>query len=1680
MSTPYFVPVADLLPYWPHDLVAPSDLGIFGRLIQYFGITELDLLEYEGELTMTGKVALWQQMSLDLPLIDGVSLVIGQPGPNLSAFPFELSFGPPTGEVTGGATEQALDLFLKGRQGPYQLFFPAVDVGLRFDPEKVIPMRPRDAADLRKGFEPDPTVSAVQLNFRAAITIDTETGFRMETPGDLDLPYCQIGSSGIVISAEDLVFRLSDDQPFPAGIDPAAFDLEPDWKGVYLGRVKVYNLIEICEFLPESIDLETWFLGQGGVTGKGTVVFNLAPDMTATHFAVRAFRLAFRQNALIEGLIQLAVKLPYFDHKVVYLDVEITHEPSLEFPASIGVMGSVAGEQPPDVPGEEDPPRQDELIALPANPVLRLGARKLGVRSKPDPARAAGDDLPADTRFWDLLVDGRIEIGPSSTISNAGFGAEFTGLAIQVAPEFKLILPNGLWLSLNEAIRTKLSAFPLQISRIGFGEEGEEKWAGLDAAVDFGRGIGPAASVKGLRVYFDGPHGTRLAFDGIELKLVRPGFSFHGSVAMTTGVDPQGVADPSDKTFRGDVQLAIASGVGVALDGSVLFGTKGGTRFGYVGLDATFGSGIPLSAGVSWFGAALLAGVNVAPNRMLAGNQGDNFKWYDHWYAPAPAPFSVLHASKWTPQEDAWAGGAGVTIGSSDGKSWSLRALLAVVAPGPVIVIEGRLRLLKRHEPHAGPPQSTTIRGLVVLDFDQGDFLLALSVDYRLPESGLLLDVHSAGEVFYGHRPGDWHVAIGWPEPISRRVRSRALKLLDWDAYFVITGRDLVLADRTFPGTALALGYRTGIDKRGKWGPIRGVLAVWIAGDVAMSFDPFYILAELALHGEASIKIFGIGFELMLDALLALEAPVNGNDLFFGGKVTIKVGLPWPLPDVKKDIPFSWGDESGMPPPVTPLVDGASVSPGYTVVGERFYERASGGQPPSANARLPLDGRVTVAFQRPLRSLWAGAPTPVDLARPDLVGDTYYRYTLTGVRVRVTPAAGAPHDVTEDLFGQWTIGHGDAHGPQAESLVLWGLTPFPAAGNLAWPGRTERRSWADLLFDVYTTWPCGTLPPSERCVDWNAIPLGIYDPELRWQPDPAFGAVTFKPWPDAANPDDVDPKVQLGTPVQAPLAVVNQAQEGPPDHCLRLARTSFLGGPNGQQQTSGPILDGVTTWGVVIDLPPSRSAHGRVEHNKDLVFMAVLALMDGQPVAAVGATGADFEISAGDKPAFNRVIIRLQQRTREHQATLEHRLTQFCYTTVAALAAAEEVTEQRQFWSHLLGPLTITETETNEDRFGGHLVHEPNATYRIELDVRTESAAALDDPWTDHGVSTEVLTVATGGAPADLTPYVQALVPGDGERPVYADYDLRITYNQPYVEAMYQKAGGLLRSELFTANGVRVEPQVVRRRTVQPALTPETAVLLDRLGSGASCVQVDVSSIAGYDETFYRTRLAVSTPYEALIRGGGLPEPVYRWSFVTSRYRTFADHLADRREQPWNEQLPAVDWAAVAARLAPPADRGGEDEAWRAVWQGIFGLPVRTLPERTEVTLFWAPTAPFELRAIAFASPEPLFASDRTLLTLRRKVTAADPGGGPPTVSWVPVAQRLLRSRDGARALLIPVGSSGPAALAAGDYKLDFTFRLTGVAGLPDLSRQGEITDETGSWPLTVPAAPGAIVDPEA
>ena len=212
-------------------------------------------------------------------------------------------------------------------------------------------MRPKDAGDLSKGFEPDPTRSATQLNFRAAVAINTDTG---AAPGDLDLPYCQIGSTGVIIPPRTSSSGCRTSSRFRrASIPPPSTSIRIG-RGSISAASRSSILNTLVESLPERLDLEKWFIGRGGVTGKATAVLDLDPDMSVQDFAVRAFRLAFQQNLLLEGLVQLAVKLPFFDDRVVYLDLAITNEPTS---TSRNPSGSWA-RSPASNPRRREPPRR--------------------------------------------------------------------------------------------------------------------------------------------------------------------------------------------------------------------------------------------------------------------------------------------------------------------------------------------------------------------------------------------------------------------------------------------------------------------------------------------------------------------------------------------------------------------------------------------------------------------------------------------------------------------------------------------------------------------------------------------------------------------------------------------------------------------------------------------------------------------------------------------------------------------------------------------------------------------------------------------------------------------------------------------------------------------------------------------------------------------------------------------------------------------------------------------------------------------------------------------------------------------------------------------------------------------------------------------------------------------------
>ena len=148
----------------------------------------------------------------------------------------------------------------------------------------------------------------------------------------------------------------------------------------------------------------------------------------------------------------------------------------------------------------------------------------------------------------------------------------------------------------------------------------------------------------------------------------------------------------------------------------------------YVGVDLP--TGIPLgTTGLGLYGIAGLLAIEMEPNKTPT----------DAWYAISPAPSwykrpktGVDDLKKWVNTRGSKAFGAGVTIGTyaDNGYIFSGRVLLAIVFPGPIILIEGVANLLKDRSKLTST-DDPLFRALAVLDNRAGSLLIGLDVKYK-------------------------------------------------------------------------------------------------------------------------------------------------------------------------------------------------------------------------------------------------------------------------------------------------------------------------------------------------------------------------------------------------------------------------------------------------------------------------------------------------------------------------------------------------------------------------------------------------------------------------------------------------------------------------------------------------------------------------------------------------------------------------------------------------------------------------------------------------------------------------------------------------------------------------------------------------------------------------------------
>ena len=630
---------------------------------------------------------------------------------------------------------------------------------------------------------------------------------------------------------------------------------------------------------------------------------------------------------------------------------------------------------------------------------------------------------------------------------------------LRIAADGSVTVAGG-WLDLQEPLALDLYGFGMEITRVGLGTEDDgRRWVGFDGGVRLTELLPAGASAKGLRVLWnpDSPgEPPEIRLDGIGVSFGVPDvFAFEGEVALTE--DPNSGA----KVFSGELALALDA-LDVGVDAGITVGHGDGYTFVFVYLEVDLP--VPIAAtGTALYGMASLFAMNMSPTVQ----DGD---WYG-WYKDVPEAFQVTDPGKWSADQGAWAFGAGLSIGTLFDAGWSVstKALLVVLLPGPVLLVEGKADLFKVPTQLGSATEEGTLSLLAALDGRAGTLELGIDAAWELAR---VLDIAAGTEAFFDFdRPDAWHLWIGQETPNSARIRADVLALFHADAWLMLDAG----------GIASGLGVSWG--DSWKFGPVRLTLSSWIEARAALSRRPAQLSGSLSLGGEMSVDTgpFGIG--------IAVEAGLDGQSLtpyLVAGTLSVVVELPKPFKDLDLDVGLEW--RSDAIPAVEDPWSAALLEHERCTESWRPATGGSTADDPAADAPVvPLDAHVLLAFTQPMDDPTPVADNPPAAAPEVAIGEHRASYSLTGLRLyrwRRSHPTARWEDVTGTVFGTWTADAGTR-------LQLLARSPF------AFTRLTSRR-WTDAFLAAYPAWPCGERPPDpvRTCVDWDGVAVGTRLPVL--------------------------------------------------------------------------------------------------------------------------------------------------------------------------------------------------------------------------------------------------------------------------------------------------------------------------------------------------------------------------------------------------------------------------------------------------------------------------------------------------------------------------------------------------------------------------------------------------------
>lgn len=1586
------------------DLLAPAD----GRsILDEVGIDTFAIRATADRTELHLVLSFRDELVLAAPGLEGLALVFGG---------------------TGDRSELSLEITL---HPAFALRLVDLDVALRVANDVL--RRVRRGSDGWVPDEADGRPRPLEIRLEGiTLSAGIETGFDVTFPGGapaLTVAPFMIGDSGIVIEADRPIRLFLSDEATPMDGVP------PDFRGIAFESIRVHLPDNInVPLLPEALTFEGVTIGSGGFGGTVRGVFSIefdeaakrfrgtgAGDLFGLPFALRSLSLSFRQNVPVASSLESELYLDFLRQRIglaLSLGLDGSFSAAL-VPASSGGAGGASG----------------AILRFTQEGLLSLAVESLG--------------FEADSDQMVVAMSGRVR----PLLAGLDWPEfELRRLAIDSNGDVEI---DGGWMDIPESVTLDFHGFKIDITEFGIGTEGEGEdrrhWLGVSGGISLVEGIPLSASVDGLKFTWDpdDPSDLEVSLRGVGLRLEIPNtLRLEGSVSYTElGEDEGGPTGLTGHLFVGHARLDLYA-LRTEVSAELLIGNVTDTTTGqsftafFIVLSADLPTAIPLGAsGAALYAIKGLFGMHVAPDRQLV--DGEVEPWY-RWYREARggvegSAYSVIPVVKWQPRFDHYAFGAGLTLGTQfdDGFSINAGALVAILIPGPVVMIEGKANLLKQRG-SSGRDAEGALYLLAVFDGLASTFQLNVDVQYDLED---VIEIGGGLEAFFDFNDSsNWYVHIGKKEPEDKRIRAKVLSIITANAYLMIEPR------------GIQTGAWAGVVFDESFGPVRLVLKAFFAFDAGIWWKEPQFEGQIQLYAEVGLTIVGIGIGLILETLLAGKAP---QPYWIYGKARVAINLPFPLPSFDVDVEFEWG-EADRPYSVEYLKRADLIH--HKLIGASWAMAADEASAPV----VPVDATPVLSFAKPLWGLSVRR-------REDGATESHFADHVTDWEFTYRPPALELHvredDGTWTLLKQSPLRVGDISRvtpfdiraenllpdvyAQEPQLLLWRYGPLHTANR---PARED--------YEPY----CPTQAPAPlTCVDWSEVPSGtVYPLEFR------HAGIAF--------------------------AVPLEAQHHPPR-----VEHSALNTPTISLRFPEPLHYIEIRYRVALDprrrITVQAAAYSQGKHAADLVVQAMsatefrLSLPDGGFNWAIDLVRLRVSSTSIGFPFPGSGTVDPGGGTEPEAAHARIDIVTVCYQTTADVLLRDltdpaSLDESGDFLyrglelePNRMYRLTVqtTRTERQLASNSGETPIQDTATFYFRTGNVPGAMYASDPP--DYA-ETPLNDIAT---------YIAETIPRHGARTHYHHYDVALTFNEAYARGFYRNIELGIRDR----NG----------RSIGAATTGEFTGWLPLLSDGLvtyllgleeyPCEHAPQPPVQRRVYVYRSTDglLAPRRMYTVEVRAPAETgdRVLYSFQFTTSRFATAEAHLASglRDEEQVVHTLPpgpapatvrfgeratledsvqakrealrelvarsgGVPTLEIAATLAELETAIGELERLDAelfdeIDAGVqprfeaLGMGRRTLPPVLE--LIRVPTAGTGRSFLLLESPEPLD---------RRRLTIELVDGGP--------VLHAIWNRDQTRAYIFPRDADG---FEAGAYR----FRIRHSGGGPDrpdlvpLTRDGEVVN---------------------